>query len=230
MGRAMPCVTGPLAPFADGFGQWLAERGYACESARKQMLLMAHVSRWLSAHGLEVAGLTGTAVERFLAARRKAGYRRYVSLRAKAPLLGYLRAIGVAPSASSVAVSPLEMLLGWYSGYLASERGLAPGSVAGYVRAARVFLRERVGNGEVDLAGLAAAEVAEFVLSQCRDGTAEYAKRVTSRLRSLLRFLFVEGFTDTDLASAVAPVAGRRPESLPKAVGRSAVAREGSRT
>jgi hypothetical protein len=51
MGRSMPCVLGPLAPFADGFRRALADRGYACEPVRKQMLLMAHVSRWLAGHG-----------------------------------------------------------------------------------------------------------------------------------------------------------------------------------
>jgi hypothetical protein len=66
----MPCVLGPLAPFADGFRRALADRGYACEPVRKQTLLMAHVSRWLAGHGLGPAELTGTIVERSLAARR----------------------------------------------------------------------------------------------------------------------------------------------------------------
>jgi integrase/recombinase XerD len=39
-----------------------------------QMLLMAHVSRWLAGEGLDVGGLSLDAAERFLAARRAAGY------------------------------------------------------------------------------------------------------------------------------------------------------------
>jgi integrase/recombinase XerD len=220
MGRSMPCVSAPLAPFSDGFRRALAERGYACEPVRKQMLLMAHVSRWLACHGLGPAELTGTTVERFLAARCEAGYRDHVSLRAMSPLLGYLRAVGVVPSASTVAASPEEVLLERYAGYLANERGLVPGSVAQYVRAARMFLH----HDEFDVAGLNAAQVAEFVLSECRRGPAAYAKRAMSRLRSLLRFLFVEGLTEIDLAPAVPSVASRRLESLPKAVDRTAVA------
>lgn len=111
MGRSMPCVLGPLAPFADGFRRALADRGYACEPVRKQMLLMAHVSRWLAGHGLGPAELTGTIVERSLAARREAGYCDHVSLRAMSPLLGYLRDVRVAPSVSTMADSPEEALL-----------------------------------------------------------------------------------------------------------------------
>src|SRR5215469_1419461 len=90
-------VTGPLQPYAAGFTGELARLGYTSQSACGHMLLMAHVSRWLDAEGLDPGGLTPEAAGRFLAARRAAGYVLYLSPKALVPLLGFLRRIGVAP-------------------------------------------------------------------------------------------------------------------------------------
>ena len=49
------------------------------------------------AAGLGTAALTAPVVEAYLAARRAAGYRAYLTPKALAPLLGYLRGLGVAP-------------------------------------------------------------------------------------------------------------------------------------
>ena len=92
-------VSGPLEPFASGFAAELCRVGYLPVSARFQLQLMAHVSRWLQADGLDASGLTTDAVERFMAARRAAGYTNYVTDRAMAPLLGYLRVLGQAHDA-----------------------------------------------------------------------------------------------------------------------------------
>lgn len=50
------------------------------------------------------------------------------------------------------------------------------------------------------------------------------AASLTTGLRSLLRFLHVEGYTTTGLASAVPSVAGRRLASVPKAIEATTVA------
>ena len=44
-------VTGPLAPFADGYADALRQWGYAPGSAVHQVRLMAHLSRWLAERG-----------------------------------------------------------------------------------------------------------------------------------------------------------------------------------
>jgi hypothetical protein len=44
-------VVGPLALYATGFRQELDRQGYKPGSAGEQLLLMAHVSRWLASHG-----------------------------------------------------------------------------------------------------------------------------------------------------------------------------------
>ncbi len=56
-------VTGPLAPYARGFAVELARLGFTRGSAQKQLLLAAHVSRWLGDAGLGTADLDARAVD-----------------------------------------------------------------------------------------------------------------------------------------------------------------------
>jgi hypothetical protein len=69
-------VLGPLSTFAAGFADELAHQGYTGytpHSARFQMRLMVHVSRWLVDERLGAGDLRMAEVERFLRARRAAG-------------------------------------------------------------------------------------------------------------------------------------------------------------
>ena len=79
----------------------------------------------MAAAGLGTAALTAPVVEEYLAARRAAGYTAYLTPKALAPLLGYLRGLGVAPEAEIAApATPAEALLERYRCYLLAERGL----------------------------------------------------------------------------------------------------------
>ena len=110
-------VAGPLEAHAAGFAAELDRLGYASGSACGQMFLMAHVSRWLAGEGLDAGELTPGAAERFLAARRAAGYAQLRTAKALRPLLGYLRRLGVVPGAPPRASEgPVGELLAGLSG------------------------------------------------------------------------------------------------------------------
>jgi integrase/recombinase XerD len=210
-------VTGPLEGHAPGFIAQLAGAGYARDSAVFQLRLMAHVSRWLAEEGLDSEGFTSAQVERFLAARRAAGYRTFLSRRGVAPLLAHLRALGVVPIEREPAGSEVEALLERYRVYLLGERGLTVGTVGGYVDGARPFLEGRLDHrGQLDLEALTPAEVLGFVLAECRQRPRRSAKRIVGSLRSLLRFLHVEGVIARPLAPVVPSVAGWRLQGLPR--------------
>jgi integrase/recombinase XerD len=146
-------VSGPLGAYRDGFAEELARRGYTAGSAQRQVLLLAHLSRWLDSRGLGAADLTPGRVEEFLEVRRAEGYAYELSQRGVLPLLGYLRGLGLAPVPPEAAPgTPAEMLLEEYGNYLAAGRGLAAASIEGYLRAARLFLSEC---GQPDGPGLA---------------------------------------------------------------------------
>lgn len=218
--RSRVLVAGPLAAYVEAFGAHLAEQGYTPSSTEGQLRLLAHASRWLAEEGLEAGALTSQAAERFLRVR-SASYVKLTSRRALDPLLGYLRALGVAPAPERpVVVTPVERLLIDYRGYLVAERGLADGSVRLRERVARLFLAEMPDPIEVALGRLGAREVTGFVMRECqlaRRGVSS-AKTLISGLRSLLRFLHVTGWVPVSLVSAVPSVAGWRLSSLPRAL------------
>jgi integrase/recombinase XerD len=214
-----PEVTGPLAEYAVGFRSELARLGYTPLTAAGQLRLMAHLSRWMDAEGLDAQVLEMPAVERYFEARRSAGYANERTAAALGPLLGYLRGLGAAPLPSAAPATETGQLLDRYAGYLAAERGLAPRTVALNVRLARPFLQHRAQerDGRLDLEQLTAAEVGAFVLDQAQKQPRS-AKRIVTALRSLLRFLHVDGIISVPLADAVPSPAGHALAGLPRAL------------
>ena len=212
-------VGGPLAECADGFAAWLAELGYTPLSAANQLRVLARLSRWLAARELARAGLDAVQVEAFLAGCRASGYTCWLSARGLAPLLGYLRGLGVVPGlAREAPATAAEVLLGRYRAYLARERGLAASTVGYYLAVARLFVGRAAGADLGGLAGLTAAGVSGFVAAECSRRSTGSAKILVTALRSLLRFLFLDGLLATDLSGAVPAVAGWRGGGLPKAL------------
>ena len=134
-------VVGPLEPYTAGFAAELARLGYTLFSARGQLGLAAHLSRWLAGEGLGTAALTPAVVARFLVVRRAGGYTAYRSSKALSPLLGYLRGLGVTPRpVASAPGGPVEVLLERYRRYLVSERGLGTPTARGYIDLVRPFV------------------------------------------------------------------------------------------
>jgi len=210
-------VSGPLEGYASGFAVELARVGYSRDAAACQLRLMAQVSSWLAGRGLDAAALTAAEVEEFLAARRAAGHATLRSPRATEPLLAYLRGRGVVlPAPVVVATSPADELLERYRGYLLLERGLAAGTVRGYVDIVRPFLAGRVAADGSGLERLAARDVTEFVLAECPRRSRGSAKLLVTALRSLLGFLHVDGVLAESLSGAVPSVAGWRLAGLPR--------------
>jgi integrase/recombinase XerD len=214
-------VGGPLAGYAAGFAGYLAGAGYTPLSAANQVRVLAHLSRWMEGCGVVPAELTGRRAEEFLAARRAAGYTCWLSERGLAPLLGFLRGLGVVPGPECVVpAGAVDVLLDRYGAYLAGERGVTADTAGCYLREARGFLTGR----EDRLDELSAAEVSGFVAAECRRRSIGSAKWLVTALRSLLRFLVVEGLAPPGLPGAVPSVAGWRGGGLPKALPEGQVA------
>jgi hypothetical protein len=120
-------VSGRLERFVAGFVAELGDRGFARVSVVAQVQLAAHLSRWMAAERVAPAELTRDVIERFVESRRAAGYRHLLTAGALSHLLGYLRALGVAPVPCAVSTAaPADLLLERYRGYLVGWRGLAP--------------------------------------------------------------------------------------------------------
>ena len=134
-------------------------------------------------------------------------------------LLEVLDGLGVlAGEPPALASSPIDLLLSSFERYLVSERGLAAGTIVGYVAHARWFLE---GLGRDGVAGLSAAEVTGAVLRKAASGVSvSAAQNFVSGLRAFLRFCFLEGLVAVDLSQAALVVRGRRASVLPRGISR----------
>jgi integrase len=188
---------------------------------------MAEVSGWLAARGLGAGDLTEGVVEQVMAERRRSGRARLFSPRALSRLLAYLRGLGVTPLPQpGASVTAVEVMITRYSSYLLEQRCLARSTVRNYVGVARVFLSWwKAAAGGLELERLDAVAVSEFVLQQARRSCVGSAKCMVTRLRALLRFLYLEGEIEFALADAVPSVAGWRLASLVKALDSRSLAR-----
>jgi site-specific recombinase XerD len=211
-------TTGPLAPHAEGFYAELMTLGYTPLSAIMQLRLLAHLSRWLARHRLGLIELTQERMDQFLRARKRVGYTAWLSRRALAPLLAYLRGVGVAPQQPPMTPNAVEKLVAHYRDHLIRERGLAAKSVQLYEPLAMRFLSERFPAGKPKLAQLTAADITRFVLHECQGRALSHCRLVVSALRSLLRFFHVRGWIEAPLAAAVPTVASWRLASLPRPI------------
>ena len=217
-------VSGPLAPYAAGYAAELTRVGYTASGATLQLRLVANLSAWLDAAGLEPGALSPTEVDRFLAARRAAGHTRYASIRAVRPPLEYLRGLGLVPLAPEpVSDAPIDRLLARYRRYLVVERSLASATASGYLAAVRPFLASRATLDGLALEGLSVADITTFVVAHCPSQPRGSAKLTVTSLRSLLGFLHLEGILPRSLTGSVPRVAAWRLASLPRGLARAEV-------
>ena len=210
-------VTGPLAPFTDGFSRELETRGYAPGSVALQLQLMAQLSRWLEDQRLGVSGLTRLRVEEFFQARRARVRALQVSPTCLRVLFGHLGDVGVLPAEELTRPGPVELLVGAFGRFLLQERALEVRTVQRYQYVAGRFLAACAAS-DVAVAGIGVVTITAFMTAECKASSNGWSQCVATALRSLLRYLYLEQMISTSLAGSVPAVAGWRAASLPKAL------------
>ncbi|MGH3984442.1 MAG: tyrosine-type recombinase/integrase [Pseudonocardiaceae bacterium] len=217
-----PRKAGRLGPQVEGYRCWLAQRGYTPGTVRNMLNDLGRVGRWMSGAGLEAAQLDEDVLVAFLDARHAAGHRRVPGIRAMVPLLSYLRETGLTPAVRP-SQTPLGALLGRYRFWLVGDRGLAATTVQRYENTARRFLAERAWVGDAfEPAALTGVEVNAFLLRECGRVSTGSAKGCVAELRSILRFLYLQGITPLRLGTAVPAVGGWRLATLPPPIMKTA--------
>ena len=128
-----------------------------------------------------------------------------------------LRSLGVVgPEHPGPEASAEELLLGSFERFLLVERGLASGTVRGYVDHARRFL---AGFDLADgLGSVRPADVTSAVLGESTAVSVATTQNFVAGLKSFLRFWFVEGLVSVDLSEAALAITGRRRSSLPRGI------------
>jgi len=211
-------MTGPLAVYADACRSELMGRGYTALSAVNELRQLGRLSGWLTAAGMSAADLSVERVDEFLAEQRAWGNRALWSRPGLVCMVEVLRSLGVVgPERGCPEVSAEDLLLGSFERFLLVERGLAPGTVRGYVNHARRFL---AGLGGVDgLGSVRPADVTSAVLGQSTAVSVATTQNFVAGLKSFLRFCFVEGLITVDLSAAALAITGRRRSLLPRGIG-----------
>ena len=219
-------LDGPLLPYGPGFEAALAGQGYSADSIGRHLRLMVHLSRWLAGQHLAAGDLTAGCARRFLHFRQAQGHRHPTSMAGMGPLLDYLGSAGAVRAGEPQDSGPAGTLIAGYRRYLLQERGLSPqSSVPAYADVARRFVAHVRAGTPAELQGLTAAAVTGFVLSVSRRRSVGEAKAVSTRLRSFLRYLEIEGLTRPGLMAAVPSIAGWELTGLPRAISAADVGR-----
>lgn len=179
---------------------------------------MRQLSAWLAAQGFVVTDLTVEVVERYVAARRLR-HSNMRSVRALAPLLGFLRRVGAVPMPLDAApVGPVGLLAARFGEYLHTQRGLAPATVVSYTSQAAVFLVWRIDQRGAEWESLNAKEIAQFVAVRANGQRPRSLQVGINALRALLRWMSAEEQVPAGLAESIGPVAATAMTSLPKAL------------
>lgn len=206
---------GELGPRVEGYREWLARRGYTPATVRGMLKDLGAVGRWMSREGLREAQLDEAAMVAFLVASGAGGGRRVLGPRAMAPLLSYLRGVGVCPLAKQPQ-TPLAVLLADYRIWMVQERGLAATTVLRYENTARRFLQQQaMVHGVLEPAHLKGMDINAFLLREFGRVSAGSAKGRVAELRAILRYLYLRELTPLRLGTAVPPVGGWRLATLP---------------
>jgi integrase/recombinase XerD len=110
----------------------------------------------------------------------------------------------------------LDALVEAYRQHQRRTRGLREGTLDGYERLVRMFIRAAFGEDPVDPSGLSPSDVVGFVAAMQGRFSPCSMKAVRTALRSFFRFLRFEGLCDDQLERAVPGVAHWRLSTLPR--------------
>lgn len=215
MGTVSCCrIRGVLAEYEFGFRVELASLGYTPSSIEWKINDASRLSRWMTARGLPPSGLDGDHLAAFVA--EFAASRKTPPSRGRfEQLLRFLRSRGAGAPGTVAEPDRLDGLMAAYRGWMVDQRGLAVRTMERYERTARRFL-EQCGSADVGIGSLTARSVTDFLLGVVSRGLSTGSLRANvSELRSVLRFLYVNGLIDAPLVQAIPPVPGWKGVAVP---------------
>jgi site-specific recombinase XerD len=226
-----PCTIerlrqGPLNEYLDTYATAVAEQGYAPNSIRSQVVVIADLSRWLQQKHIEAANLDSQVVARYLKSRgRHEGIRRG-DARALDRFLSLLRQTGVIkPVRERPIASPRQCVVDEFRRYLLQERRLSPATPDNYAPFIDQFLSERFARRVLNLSAIKAVDVTNFVRLHAHQLSPMRAALMVTALRSFFRYLRHRGDIDTDLAACVPAVPKWSLSVLPRFLSAESVQR-----
>jgi len=209
--------VGPLGEHIDNFARLLFEQGYARQTARLKIGLVAGLSHWLEIKQLKINGLDEEMISRFFKFRAK----RYAPNRYEhstfQALLRHFREAGViSHHKPPVHDSALDRMESDFGRYLSQERGLTQATLDNYLPIVRRFLSKNFRNSNIIPEELTSQDITQFIIRHAHISIPGRAKLMVTALRSFFHFLYQRGQIATDLAKCVPTVANWDLSALPK--------------
>lgn len=218
-------VVGPIAPHADAIKQHFADGRYALSTVASYLSDIAHFARWARSKRLRLCRIDEVSVTEFLSehlphcrCERPVRHDRCDHRAALGHLLFVLRARGVVTLLAKSA-TPVDEELRLFDAYMDRVRGLAPKTRSQVLRIVGRLLRQRLGDGAVDIASIKPAHVRSFYAQQAKlHAKPGGAGSVVAALHSYFRYRSSLGDQVHALIGAVSAPANWRLVTLPKAL------------
>mgnify|MGYP001823916986 CR=1 FL=1 len=208
---------GPLGEHIDNFAGLLFEQGYARQTARLKIGLVAGLSRWIEIKQLKISGLDEEMISRFLKFRAKHYAPNRFENSTFQALLRHFRKTNVIPQQKPfVEDNVLDRIERAFGRYLSQERGLTQSTLDNYLPIVRRFLSINFRNSSIVLKELTSQDITHFIIHHAHIYSPGRAKLMVTALRSFFHFLYQCGQIGTDLAKCVPTVANWGLSELPK--------------
>ena len=209
--------VGPLGEHIDNFAQLLFEQGYARQTARLKIGLVAGLSHWLEIKQLKINGLDEEMISRFLKFRAKHYAPNPYEHSTFQALLRYFREAGLIPHQKPLAEdNALDRIERDFGLYLSRERDLSQATLDTYLPIVRGFLCKNFRNSNIIPEELTSQDITQFIIRHAHISSPCRAKLMVTALRSFFHFLYQRGQIATDLATCVPTVANWDLSALPK--------------
>jgi site-specific recombinase XerD len=187
--------SGPLDSDLDDLATSLHQQGYASDSIRGYLRSCDQFAHWVVQQGYTIADINPTLLKRYISRlpRRPSG-RLPKRAEGLAHLLKLWRLQKRLPEHSDEAPrTEIDQWLLRYDEYLIQVCGAAASTRRHYRRFARRFLTACFGTAPLDWSSLRAQQVADFVRQEAATKRGHGRKLPSTAVRSLLRFLVLNG-------------------------------------
>lgn len=206
-----------LGDHVERFLEQLRAEGYAQISLQRRRGVVLAFLRWARRHCIPVDELQEPHAIAFVArSTRRAKDRVHVERSTARHFVRFLRGDAGRPGGwVKRSTGPASVIEQRYVDHLRRERGLAERSISVYAPYVRSFLAWLAVRGrQPPLSGVTVAGIREFLLEKTRGRSAEYSRLLTVAMRSLLRFLCLDGAVSANMSRAIPMMRPRRPSAL----------------
>ena len=216
--RVQGLREGPAGVLLEAFAQALVRDGYAALTARRHLRAAEHFVHWADRTGLPVTGAIAPALVRFGRHLQRAGRCphfghtfRVEILHGARLFLTQLQDAGLIDRSTMGSVVTLP-LIAEFRQWMQQQRGTCESTLSNY----EVHLRKLLTEVGEDPSTWDARSLRQFVLEGSRTYGWAAAKKRTTALRMLLRFLIADGRCASGLDGAIPVLVHRRLSSLPR--------------